>query len=55
MNTSTSKKIPVLNYTRVVGYFSPSSNWNKGKAAEIADRRPFDANKFINEGGLENV
>lgn len=40
------RKIPVLSYTRVVGYFSPSANWNKGKAEEIRQRRLFDANAY---------
>lgn len=40
------RRVPVLSYTRVVGYFSPSANWNKGKAEEISQRRLFDANKY---------
>ena len=44
--SSTVRRVPVLSYTRVVGYFSPSSNWNKGKAEEIRQRRLFDANKY---------
>ena len=41
-----SRKVPVLSYTRVVGYFSPSANWNKGKAEEIRQRKLFDANAY---------
>ena len=44
--SSTVRRVPVLSYTRVVGYFSPSSNWNRGKAEEIRQRRLFDANKY---------
>ena len=44
--SSTVRRVPVLSYTRVVGYFSPSANWNKGKAEEIRQRRLFDANKY---------
>ena len=29
-------------YSRVVGYFRPVSNWNKGKKEEFKDRRTFD-------------
>jgi len=29
-------------YSRVVGYFRPISNWNKGKQAEFENRRPFN-------------
>lgn len=40
------KKVPVECYTRIVGYFRPSAESNRGKQAEIADRRPFDANAY---------
>ena len=45
--SSSVRRVPVLSYTRVVGYFSPSANWNKGKAEEIRQRRLFDANKYL--------
>ena len=47
--SSTVRRVPVLSYTRVVGYFSPSANWNKGKAEEIRQRRLFDANAYFRE------
>jgi ribonucleoside-triphosphate reductase len=28
-------------YSRVVGYLSPISNWNKGKKEEFKDRKTF--------------
>jgi len=28
-------------YSRIVGYFRPLSNWNKGKKQEYKDRRSF--------------
>ena len=28
-------------YSRVVGYMSPTSRWNKGKKAEFEDRKTF--------------
>lgn len=30
-----------LVYSRVVGYFSPTSEWNKGKLSEFEDRVTF--------------
>lgn len=36
------KKIPVEIYSRVVGYYRPVSNWNKGKQEEFRNRRTFD-------------
>lgn len=32
------KKIPVEVYSRVVGYFRPVSQWNKGKQEEFSQR-----------------
>lgn len=29
-------------YSRVVGYLTPVSQWNKGKKAEFSDRKTFD-------------
>ncbi len=29
-------------YSRVVGYLTPVSQWNKGKKAEFGDRKTFD-------------
>ena len=28
-------------YSRIVGYFRPVQNWNKGKTQEFADRKAF--------------
>lgn len=28
-------------YSRIVGYFRPVNNWNKGKQQEFADRKPY--------------
>ncbi|HNR90619.1 MAG TPA: anaerobic ribonucleoside-triphosphate reductase [Spirochaetota bacterium] len=33
-----SKKIPVEVYSRVVGYFRPVNQWNKGKREEFQNR-----------------
>lgn len=32
------KQIPVEVYSRVVGYFRPVNQWNKGKQEEFGDR-----------------
>ena len=46
-DSSAVRRVPVECYTRIVGYFRPKSESNKGKQAEINDRRPFDANKYL--------
>jgi anaerobic ribonucleoside-triphosphate reductase len=35
------KKVPVEVYSRVVGYFRPLNQWNKGKREEFAERKEF--------------
>ena len=45
-DSSSVRRVPVECYTRIVGYFRPKSESNKGKQAEINDRRPFDANAY---------
>lgn len=34
-------RIPVEVYSRVVGYFRPVNQWNKGKKEEFGDRRTY--------------
>jgi len=34
-------KVPVETYSRVVGYFRPVQNWNKGKKEEFKMRKEF--------------
>jgi anaerobic ribonucleoside-triphosphate reductase len=29
-------------YSRIVGYFRPVSNWNKGKQQEFVDRKTYE-------------
>lgn len=49
-------------YSRVTGYFSPTSQWNKGKREEFGERKHFkvteDTHEPITEGneiqGQEN-
>jgi anaerobic ribonucleoside-triphosphate reductase len=38
------KKIPVEVYSRVVGYFRPVNQWNKGKREEFSERKQFKLN-----------
>jgi hypothetical protein len=40
------KKIPRETYSRVVGYFRPINQWNKGKKSEFADRKDFSIEKI---------
>ena len=39
------KKIPAEIYSRVVGYFRPVQQWNKGKQAEYAERKEYAVNE----------
>ena len=34
-------------YTRIVGYFRPVQNWNKGKQAEYQDRKEYEERKSL--------
>jgi anaerobic ribonucleoside-triphosphate reductase len=40
------KGIPTEIYTRIVGYYRPVKNWNKGQAAQRLHRVNFDINKI---------
>ena len=44
------KKIPCEIYSRVVGYFRPVQNWNRGKQAEFSDRVPYSVSVSMNHG-----
>ena len=49
MNTRTSeskqfKVIPVEVYSRVVGYYRPTNQWNPGKKAEFDEREFYNVN-----------
>ena len=35
------RRIPVEVYSRVVGYFRPVNQWNKGKQEEFSERKDF--------------
>ena len=36
------KGAPTEVYTRIVGYYRPVKNWNKGKREEYNERLPFE-------------
>ncbi|HRX14943.1 MAG TPA: anaerobic ribonucleoside-triphosphate reductase [Spirochaetota bacterium] len=38
------KMVPTEIYSRVVGYYRPVNQWNKGKQSEFADRKEYDVN-----------
>ncbi|MFA5518209.1 MAG: anaerobic ribonucleoside-triphosphate reductase [Spirochaetota bacterium] len=39
-------KVPVEVYSRVVGYFRPVNQWNKGKQEEFSQRKEFAAESY---------
>ena len=39
------KRIPCEVYSRIVGYFRPIRNWNKGKRREFMDRKVYNLSK----------
>jgi len=45
----TEKKIPVEVYSRIVGYFRPVNQWNKGKQEEFHDRKEFTISEIKND------
>jgi len=45
----TEKKIPVEVYSRIVGYFRPVSQWNKGKQEEFKERKEFNISEIQND------
>ena len=40
-------KIPVETYSRVVGYFRPVNQWNKGKKQEYSERNEYSPDEII--------
>jgi len=36
------RKVPVEVYSRVVGYFRPVQQWNKGKQEEFKERKTYN-------------
>ncbi len=46
-------KVPVEVYSRVVGYFRPVNQWNKGKREEFSDRKEYRLNSSITSSAYE--
>lgn len=40
--------VPVEVYSRVVGYFRPLNQWNKGKKSEFKDRKTYNLGNSCN-------
>ena len=40
-------KVPTEIYSRVVGYFRPVQNWNRGKQQEFSERAYYDLEKVV--------
>ena len=38
-------KVPVEVYSRVVGYFRPVNQWNKGKKEEFKERKVYEIDR----------
>lgn len=47
------RKIPVEVYSRVVGYFRPVNQWNKGKQEEFHERKEFMTKELFKDGACE--
>ena len=43
----TVKQIPVLVYSRVSGYFSPTAMFNRGKKEEFSQRKYLNIGEFV--------
>lgn len=42
MSPVKTKRQECIIYSRVVGWLTPTKNWNKGKRAEFEERKAFD-------------
>lgn len=47
MNDDTVRVVPVEVYSRVVGYFRPVNQWNKGKREEFDERLEYSLKKSL--------
>ena len=45
MSPTQTKRQECVVYSRVVGWITPTHNWNKGKRSEFADRKTFDVDE----------
>ena len=46
------KKVPCEVWSRVVGYFQPIKQWNKGKKEEFRERKYYDLGKKSNNSDI---
>lgn len=46
-------KVPVEVYSRVVGYFRPVNQWNKGKQEEFSQRKEYRAESYCENLKME--
>lgn len=46
-------KVPVEVYSRVVGYFRPVNQWNKGKQEEFSQRKEYSAESYCKNLEME--
>jgi ribonucleoside-triphosphate reductase len=51
----TEKKIPVEVYSRIVGYFRPVNQWNRGKQEEFKERKEFTISEIQNDKMKQEV
>jgi ribonucleoside-triphosphate reductase (formate) len=42
MSPTKTQRQECIVYSRVVGWLTPTRNWNKGKKAEFVDRKTFE-------------
>ncbi len=49
------KKVPTEIYSRVVGYFRPVNQWNKGKKEEFRQRKEFDVSRSGGSGVRKKI
>ena len=46
-NNESRREIPVEVYSRVVGYYRPVNQWNKGKREEFEQRKEFTLESIV--------
>ena len=44
------KRVPVMAYSRIVGYLTPVESWNLAKKQEYRERKLYDPTKVIGPG-----
>lgn len=49
------KKIPCEIYSRVIGYYQPIQNWNRGKREEFKERKMLNISKTLEGINESNI